>query len=232
MSVLAIIPARSGSQGIPQKNWKPLCGMTPVKRAVECARAVRAIETIVVSTDAGPLQPSDTGALRVTILHRPPELATDTAGMIDVVRHVLEQIPAPPDQRIVLLQPTQPLRKPEHITQALELLTPEVDSVVSVVEIPQTHAAMNHGYISTEGDGLLMQAWSTFTPARRQDCGRSFIRDGTCYAFHRRTVTKHNNIYGELVKPLIIDPADTCPLDTPQDWLEAERRLRERTPQA
>ena len=229
MSVLAIVPARSGSKGIPGKNWKPLHGLAPAVRAWDIARKVT--PDAYISTDYLPEWTGDDESEWDRHLHlilRPAALAQDDTPMIDVVRYMLEHIPGPPDQPIVLLQPTQPLREPKHITQALALLTPEVDSVVSVVEIPQTHAAINHACLSTEGDGLLVQAWAMFAPSRRQDCGRSFIRDGTCYAFHRRTVTTHGNIYGQLVKPLIIPPEETCPLDTPADWREAERRLRER----
>jgi CMP-N-acetylneuraminic acid synthetase len=64
-------------------------------------------------------------------------------------------------------------------------------------------------------------------PPRRQDMARGYKRDGTVYAFWRETVA-YGDIYGADVVPLIIPPEETCPLDTPADWAEAERRLRER----
>ena len=228
--VLAIIPARSGSKGIPNKNFTHLCGMTPYERAIHAA-VDAGVPTVVTTTDwvSDPriwVRPIDT-PMMARWIQRPAELAQDDTPMIAVVQHVLGQIPGPPDQKIVLLQPTQPLREPKHITQALELLTPDVDSVVSVIELPQAYASVNHAYIF-DGSRNLSHQWTTFAPSRRQDCGHSYVRDGTCYAFHRRTVEQHGTIYGDRVKPLIIPASETQALDTPADWAEAERRLRER----
>ena len=107
--------------------------------------------------------------------------------MIDVVKDVLARWPH--GDPIVLLQPTQPLRRPEHVAQAISLLTTEVDSVVTI--------------------GL-----------------DRFVRDGTAYVFWRRTVEKTDTIYGDAVVLMPIPAKDTCPLDTPEQWDEAERRLR------
>lgn len=228
-NVLAIVPARSGSQGIPNKNWKPLVGVSPVTRAIECAQAALISHERYLSNESIVVSADDCQDLPTfwRWLQRPPELAQDDTPMIAVVQHVLEQIPGPPDQQIVLLQPTQPLRTYEHVTRALALLTPDVDSVVSVVELPQTHAAVNHAFIAT--DGTLVQSWDTFTPTRRQDCGHSYIRDGSCYAFWRKTVEQQGSLYGARVVPLIVPREYTCSLDTESDWREAERRLQERT---
>ena len=239
MSVLAIIPARSGSKGIPGKNWTRMGAYPddnpPVIRAMGVAFAAGCDE-VVLSTD----HPPNFAVLPCPrYLRRPAALAQDDTPMIAVVQHVLEQIPGPPDQPIVLLQPTQPLRKPEHITQALELLTSGASSVVSVARIPQ---AMSPPMACWIGDlshylcpfdakrglyGGEPRDWSGVI-ARRQDAGDWYYRDGTVYAFWRKTVDETGTIYGHAVQPLIIDPAETCPLDTPDDWLEAERRLRAR----
>ena len=224
---LAIVPARSGSKGIPGKNFKSFHGCGGIQlweRALNCAILARCQP--IVSSDA------DLGKADY-ILRRPPELAQDDTPMVDVVRHVLEQIPGPPDQPIVLLQPTQPLREPKHITQALALLTPEWDSVVSVVELPQTQSP--DSLLRIDGDRLWPAVVGDYGPdylyeqvTRRQDATTAFMRDGTCYAFHRRTVERHGNIYGHRSRPLIIPASETQSLDTPEDWAEAERRLRER----
>lgn len=234
-NVLALIPARVSSKGIPRKNFRSLCGVTPLRRAVDCARAVREIEQIVVSTDAAEMHPSATGVQRVTILYTGPPIHTDTCPMIDVVKDALARIPGPPDQIVLLIQPTQPLRQPKHLTQAIALLEDSgADSVVSVVELPRTHSP--DMACAIDGSGRLWpwmtavddeQPWLRM-PRRRQEAGRAYIRDGTCYCFRRSTVAQHGTIYGQDVCPLIIPPYETCPLDTPLDWLEAERRLRER----
>lgn len=163
-------------------------------------------------------------------LRRSPELAQDNTPMIDVVKHALAEIPGEPDQKIVLLQPTQPLREPKHITQALDLLTPDVDSVVSLVEVPRTHHPAFQCQVRTDHHP---QVWGYEDalhemPATRQEVKPTYIRDGTVYAFWRKTVTEFDSIYGVISVPLIIPPAETAPLDTELDWREAERRLKER----
>lgn len=214
-----------GSKGIKNKNFRPIApnGDTPTQLAIRCGDDAGC--DVVVSSD-------HEHVYGVQWLMRPAELAGDSVSMIDVVKHVLEQIPGEPTQKIVLLQPTQPLRTPAHVQRALELLTPEVDSVVSVVELPRTHHPNWQGYVSTE-DGLLY-TWSQHrwgnVPAQRQvfDERPTCIRDGTAYVFRRHTVRAWGSIYGERVRPLIIPPDETCSLDTEADWREAERRLKER----
>ncbi len=174
-------------------------------------------------------------------IFRPAALAQDDTPMIDVVTHALAQIPGEPDDIIVLLQPTQPFRKPAHITEAIRLLREtQADSVVSVVELPKTHSpefqcVIDSGAIISRWRGMLKPypVYEGYDETRfrmeeqpkcRQAVDATYIRDGTVYAFRRRTVLKSGNIYGEQVKPLIIDPADSCSLDTEADWNEVVRR--------
>lgn len=232
--VLAIIPARMGSKGVPGKNWKLLAGGSPLERAWRCALEYGLTpEQIVISTDAPCPNVNDDRAVE-SYLWRSPQLAQDDTPMIDVVKHALWCVPGPPEQMIVLLQCTQPLRTPDHIRQAIALLESGADSVVSVVQLPLTH----HPDATLElRDGHLWpfrwwcecgsEDWSTLR-TRRQDYEPAYIRDGTCYAFRRSTVTRYGTIYGQDVRPLIIPPEQTCALDSESDWLEAERRLRER----
>jgi CMP-N,N'-diacetyllegionaminic acid synthase len=243
VSVYALIPARSGSKGIPKKNFKPLAGgPSAVERAIACAQAA-GIREIEVSSDC------DGGAFSwrhdpdvfVGQLYRPAALAQDDIPMIDVVKHALDQVPGEPEDIWLLLQPTQPLREPKHLIAAIELLrTSEVDSVVSVVALPRTHAPEFQCEIVEPDDTFAPQYLPGelrpicefdslgARPATRQSVRQTYIFDGTVYAFWRETVTRTGTIYGESTFPLIIPPSETCALDTPEDWIDAERRLRER----
>jgi CMP-N-acetylneuraminic acid synthetase len=244
MSTLAIVPARENSKGIPNKNFRPLAGETPMERAVRVAHVVA--DVIVLTSDTSKAtNPFWIGRpvgwnKSFARLIRPPELARDDTPMIDVVKHVLAEIPGPDDQIIVLLEPTQPLRKPEHVTRAIDLLQEaQADSVVSVVPLPPTHSPelvlridegqlwqwCEDGTVRHVGDSMMSHA---ARPQRRQDATQVYMRDGTVYAFRRRTVRRYGNVYGDDVVPLIIPARESCPLDTPEDWAEAERRLRAR----
>lgn len=224
MSVLALIPARSGSKGCVGKNLRTLGGKTLIQHAVDCAFEAGCRPH--VSTDI--TQADYPGILHTAhLVRRPPELAQDDTPMIAVVQHALQQIPGEPDDIIVLLQPTQPFRTPAHIRQAIALLQESgADSVVSVVPLPLTHSPDMLGVISGGGE---LRPWSEFGwPPCRQVVTPAVMRDGTVYCFRRRTVDNYANIYGRDCRPLIIDPADSCELDTEEQWAEVERRWKER----
>ena len=223
---LAIIPARMGSEGIPHKNFRKLLGISPTERAITAAVAAQ-IPQVVLSTDA-PLSWFCDDA-RISWQDRPAALATGTTTMSEVVQYVLAHVPGPDDQMIVLLQPTQPLRTSVHITDALTLLQrPDTDSVVSVVALPPTHHPVWQ-YLIDARDGGRLHHQAHQRPGdvqtRRQVLPTTYIRDGTVYAFWRRTVRVYRGIYGKVIRPLVIQAAETCALDTLEDWAEAERRL-------
>jgi CMP-N,N'-diacetyllegionaminic acid synthase len=158
--------------------------------------------------------------------------------MVDVIKDVLARVPGPEDQIICLLQCTQPLREPKHVQAAIALLeASEADSVVSVVEVPKAlhplwqftieHQNLVRAYWHEDGPQTWTGRWS-WLKGSRQQLPQTYARDGTVYAFWRRTVTQHDTLYGNVVVPLIIDPRETCSLDSMTDWQEAERRLKER----
>lgn len=223
--VLAIIPARAGSKGIPGKNFMFLAGVSPLERAIRTLGRA-GIREFVVSTDrawtrelwADPW-PDDLAFFWTEVTGhwkaRPPELARDDTPMIDVVKHVLDTISGPDDQIIVLLQPTQPLREPKHVVAAIDLLTQGGrGSVVSAIEAESVDKLLVYTL-----DGLIPAA-PTFVE-RRQDGVATFRLDGTVYAWRRQD--------GYLPRPwwpLVIPASESCPLDTPDDWIEAERRLK------
>ncbi len=219
---LAIIPARANSKGVPGKNVRALVGVSPIDRAIRCA--IEAGCLTYLSTD---LSGNDWG---VSVIRRPPDLAQDDTPMIDVVRHVLAAVPGPSEQIIVLLQPTQPLRTPAHVQAAMARLEAgDCDSVVSVVELPLTHSPD----LVWQRVGDWVRPWPTKTirrhdMTRRQDATPACIRDGTVYAFWRKTVSWYGTLYGDRCRALVIPASESCPLDDMEDWAEAERRLRDR----
>jgi CMP-N,N'-diacetyllegionaminic acid synthase len=217
---IALVPARSGSKGIAGKNFRKLGGIPLFARAALVGREV--CETVVISSDL-PIhaqQDAVRAACRMRFLLRPDDLAQDDTPMVAVVKHALEQIPGQPDDILVLLQPTQPFRTPARVREAITLLqSTGADSVVSVVPLPLTHHPMfalgiARGKLDIRG----------YFPSRRQDVEPAYIRDGTCYTFRRETVTRYGNIYGEDCRPLILEPHETCALDTELQWAEVQAR--------
>ena len=137
-SVLAIIPARGGSKGLPGKNIKELCGKPLIAWTIEQAKSCDDSDRIVVSTDDEEIAEVAKKYSAEVPFVRPPELASDTATTIDVIFHAINWLKEHEDYRpeyILLLQPTSPLRSGEDINGAIQMLKDkDVRAVVSVCE--------------------------------------------------------------------------------------------------
>lgn len=228
-AVLALIPARGGSKGVPGKNRRPLAGKPLLAYTAEAARASGVCDRIVLSTDSPEI--ADVGrqwGIDVPFL-RPAELAADDTPMLPVLTHALDTLAAGgwrPDV-VVLLQPTSPLRRAEHIRSAVDLLVSSgADSVVTVVEVPRH---LSPDYVMRIDEGRLQP----FLPegarvTRRQDARPAYSREGTVYACWRSTIERTGGIYGQDCRPLLVDPRDSLSIDTEEDWVEAERRFAAR----
>ena len=227
MSVVAIVPARAGSKGIPGKNIKPLCGKPLLAYTADVIRTTGIFDRALLSTDAEDI--ADRGrsfGLEAPFL-RPEALARDDTPMLPVIEHALEWLERAGTQVdiIVLLQPTQPLRTAADVVRAVRLLEEgRCDSVASVVALP---LHMSPDYVMRiDEEGRLVN----FLPegarvTRRQDVRPAYVRDGTVYATRTGTIRKHRSIYGPVCLPLIVDAELSVNLDSEIDWREAERRL-------
>lgn len=224
--VLGIIPARGGSKGIPGKNLRFLAGQPLLYYAVRSAKGAGVIDRLILSTDSEEI--AETGrnlGLEVPFL-RPQELALDDTPMLPVLEHAIAHMEGR-DWRpevVVLLQPTAPLRRPEHINRAVTMLRmTRCDSVVSVVPVPE-HFSPH--YLMKVVEGRLVH----FLPEgrsvmRRQDAPIAYHRDGTVYVIWRDVLMEKHSLYGEDCRPLILPDQDSVNLDTMEDWIAAERRL-------
>ncbi|MGE3274289.1 MAG: acylneuraminate cytidylyltransferase family protein [Vicinamibacterales bacterium] len=224
--VLAIVPARGGSKGVPGKNLRPLAGRSLVARALDVARASGVVDHVIVSTDDEAIAGEARRAGGEVPFLRPAALAGDEAPMLPVLQHAVTSLEATgwrPDI-IVLLQPTSPLRTPAHVRDAVDRLRETgADSVVSVLELPRH---LSPDYVMRVEDGRLVN----FLPegarvTRRQDARVAYVRDGTVYTCWRRTLMEQGSIYGTDCRPLVLPAHESLTIDTPEDWAEAERRL-------
>ena len=224
--VLALVPARGGSKGIPDKNIRPLAGMTLLEYAARAAAGSQVVSRAVLSTDSERIAAEGRRVGLEAPFLRPGHLAADDTPMLPVIEHAVEYLEQHgwSPEIIVLLQPTSPLRTPDHIRDAVrQLRESRADSVVTVVELPRH---LSPDYVMRIEDGRLVP----FLPhganvTRRQDSRRAYERDGTVYAFWRRTLRETGSIYGRDCHPLVLPAQDSLMLDTPEQWAEAERRL-------
>jgi len=224
--VLGLVPARGGSKGVPGKNVRLLAGHSLLDYTARAARDSGVIDRLVLSTDSQEIADAGTrGGLDVPFL-RPATLAADETPMLPVITHALDALASDGwvAEIVVLLQPTSPLRRPDHIRAAVELLrATNADSVVSVIELPRH---LSPDYVMKIEDGVLrpfLAEGGRIT--RRQDARAAYSRDGTVYACWRRTIERFGSIYGDDCRPLVIDAADSLSIDSLADWDAAERIL-------
>ena len=224
--VLAIIPARGGSKGVPGKNLRPLGGQPLIAYAADAARRSGVVDRVVLSTDSEEIAAVGRSLGVDVPFLRPATLAADDTPMLPVLQHTLAALARDgwvPDI-VVLLQPTSPLRRPEHIRDAVTLLREtKADSVVTVAEVPRH---LSPDYVMRIDAGRLVPFLAEGAGViRRQDARAAYSREGTVYACWRTTIEQHGGIYGADCRPLLIDAQDSLSIDSPEDWIEAERRV-------
>jgi CMP-N-acetylneuraminic acid synthetase len=231
MKVLGLIPARGGSKAIPHKNITPLCGRPLVSFTCEAALAARTLDRVIGSTDDDDIASVIRRAGVEVPFLRPPELAQDHTPSIDVARHAVAWLDRESGWKaeiVVLLQPTSPLRRAEHIDGAVHLLLEEnVDTVVSVVPVP--HSFLPWSLMKLE-HGRLHDFWTPDLPFdryRRQGQPALFARNGPAVlATRTQTLEARNSFYGETVAAYPMDMRSSVDIDGPADLQLAEALLR------
>ena len=211
--ILALIPARGGSKGIPRKNLKLLGGKPLLAHTVEQARATPAIDRVVVSTDDGEIArcAERWGA---EVIHRPADLASDTASSESALTHALDDLRDregyEPDL-VVFLQATSPLRRDRDITEAITTLDAEdADSLFS--------ACPTHGFLWRRQDGQLDALSYDFQHRpRRQDIGEDLIENGSIYVFKPRVLRRFDNRLGGRIAVYPMHPLDSFQIDCPAE---------------
>lgn len=228
-SILAVVPARGGSQGIKLKNLQPLGGVPLVALVGRVIRATPGIDRAVVSTDHPEIAAAAAESGLEVPYMRPTSLAGDRIADWDVLHHVLttlEQQAARTYDIVLLLQPTSPLRRPEHIIAALDkLISGGFDSVWSVSPSDARFHPLKQ--LSIAGDEL-----NYYDPAgkeiiARQQLNQLYHRNGVVYAMTRACLLEHGDIRGERCSFLIVDEP-MANIDSPLDMKYAEFLLAQR----
>lgn len=179
MSTLAVIPARGGSKGVPGKNIRMVGGKPLIAWTIDVAHKCSSISQVICTTDDAEIaETARQYGCDVPFL-RPPELSGDTASSIDVVLHALSRV-ASSFERVVLLQPTSPLRECVDVEECIRLQS--LDNrrpVVSVTEV-DLHPAYTF-FRAPDGrlDAVLPEV--IYHHPRRQDLKAAFRLNGAVY---------------------------------------------------
>ena len=223
--ILAVIPARSGSKSVRDKNIKPLAGRPLMAYSIKAAKACNKIDKVVVSSDSDKYLnlASFYGA---ETIKRPSKLAQDETPMLPVLKHAVEEVEKKGNkvQVVVLLDPTSPLRLVSDINKCLGLLKGETKSVVTVTEAEHNPyfvmtAIKENGFIKYP----LFKTPDKIT--RRQDAPRVYRINAAVYVIKRETLMK-DKIFTEKTKAVVIPEERTSHIDTELDFKFTEFLLK------
>lgn len=228
--VLAVIPARGGSKGVPGKNIRPLAGRPLLAYSCAAAQGSRHVTRTVVSTEDEAIARCAVAFGADVPFLRPAALASDETPMLAVLQDLLRQLSERDSYRpgtLVLLQPTSPLRTAAHVDAAIDRLVESgADAVVSVVEVP--HAFNPVSVMALEGDRLVPFGGRGTGPTRRQDKPRVFARNGPAVLAVRAAIVEAGSLYGDDCRPLLMTPQESIDIDTLWDFELAEWVLSRR----
>jgi CMP-N,N'-diacetyllegionaminic acid synthase len=228
--VLALIPARGGSKGIPRKNVMEIAGKPLIAWSILHARESTRVTRVVVSTeDAEIASVAEQWGAEVPF-SRPTEYAQDASPDIDVFRHALEFLArseAYQPEMVVHLRPTGPVRRVEDIDAAVDLLAghPEADAVRSVSPARQTPYKMWRLRDDGTMQPLLRLAGLPDCQSRpRQVLPLVYAQNGYVDVLRPRAVLEKNSMWGDHVLPFLMD-VTLFDLDYPEDIAPVEQAL-------
>lgn len=215
-AVVALIPARAGSKRLPNKNMHPFHGKPLAAWTLELVRGIELFDSIIVSTDDEQLRALASADSVFTVRGRPEKLSTDTATVLDVIRHVADEQALAPETVVVILQVTAPLRVASDITEALRLFEAHDRrrSVVSVSE--NTYPPALLWRIGPDG-GLISTAPGRGTAsARKQDHDSTYFWNDVVLVDSVANFSRpRRNIFGDDPIPLMVPRERGVAIDYP-----------------
>lgn len=213
MSLLALIPARGGSKGIPRKNVRSFCGKPLLQWTIDVALAAPSVDRTVVSTDDPEIAMlALAGGAEVPFL-RPVELASDTASGMAPVLHALDQLPEVSD--VLLLQPTSPLRRVEDVEAAVAMHQRASSVAVVSVTPSSKHPEWMFG-LSTQ---QTLQPLSIRSDSScRQQLPSAYVLNGAIYLASRSFLEREASFLTSETLGYVMAREHSVDIDTLLDW--------------
>ena len=219
--VCSIIPARGGSKSIYKKNITSLGGKPLIHYTIEAAIKSEIISRIIISTDDDDISDIAT-QFNVEILTRPKYLATDNSKMLPVLQHAVKKIKLDNiSDKLIILQPTSPLRKSTQIDEAFSLLDSNWTSVVSVCETEHTPYKM----YKKKNDRLIDFVSEKYRGENKQSLPTVFRENGAIYVCWVKNIV--SGIFrGSKIRPYIMPQIDSIDIDSNFDMLLCENIMK------
>jgi len=225
---LAVILARAGSKGLPNKNVLIIAGRPMIAYTIDEARAAEQIDDLCVTTDA-PKAAEASRATGVLVIDRPPELATDTATVDAAVRHAVESYEKlrRPVTHVAILYANVPVRPAGIIDRAMRhLIESGADSVRSLAPVTKQHPDWLH---RLDGDRMIQYRKNSIY--RRQDLERLYYHDGAVLTVTRASLfvtspDDNHAFLGADRRGVVSERGSAIDIDSPEDAIIAEAIIR------
>ncbi len=218
--MIAIIPARGGSKGLPGKNTKNLLGKPLISYTIEAAKKAKSITEIIISTDSQEIAEIAVKYGAKCPFLRPAYLATDEALSVDNYIHLISKLCENRNTEIgefIVLQPTSPLRSYQDIDNAIKMFREKnADSVISYTK--EKHPITWHKYLNSQNEFI-----DIFNDdlKNRQDYRCSYYPNGAIYVFKTQIINK-NIYYTDKSYAYLMSSRDSIDIDTIDDFNYAE----------
>jgi CMP-N,N'-diacetyllegionaminic acid synthase len=224
MDVLAVIPARGGSKGVPYKNIRILGGRPLIQYSIQAAAGARTLTDWLVSTDDEAIAAIARRLGAPVPFLRPAELATDRSTAIPVMQHAvrsMEQARGRAYEAVMMLQPTTPFRTAADIDLAIGRLgATGADSVISVVAVEGHHPARMK---FLDADRLVDPPFvEAYENQPRQELRPMYIRNGAIYLTRRDVLMEQGSFKGNDCRALVMPAWASVNIDTADDFAHAE----------
>ncbi len=228
MRILAIIPARGGSKGVPGKNIKLLNGKPLLAYTSEIALQSKQLTEVMVSTEDEPImEVAKNLGIKVPFV-RPLELAQDHTPTLDVIIHALHWYEKQHVffDAVCLLQVTSPFRTVAFLDKAIEKFTASgCDSLVSVQRVPHEYNPHWAFEVNAEGN-LKIATGESEIITRRQELPPAYHRDGSIYITKTEVLLEAHSLYGRSTAFIESEPDFYVNIDTMEDWEKAEELMQ------
>jgi len=225
MKILAIIPARGGSKGIPKKNLIDVAGKPLIAWTIEAAIDSKAMHTIVVTSDNKEILDYSATYKNVINIKRPTSLAEDSSPTEPVISHVLDTLPNVRNyDYLILLQPTSPLRTSKDINAAISLVfKSKALSLISVTE--PTHHPLK-SFIKDKNGYLKGLVNDNFPFMPRQKLPETFQPNGAIYIVEVKEFLKNNKLFTDKTISYKMSAEKSIDIDTLEDIKKLEHQIK------
>ena len=225
--VLAIIPARGGSQGIPGKNIKELNGFPLIAYSIAAALKSNYVTRTIVSTDNEEIARVAKAYGAEIPFYRPAEISGNNAVDFPLFEHALNFLDKEESYRpdiVVQLRPTAPFRHPSMVDEAIEIMInkPDLDCVRAVIESQENPFKMWTLDKNGQMKPLIETDYHEAYNMPRQELPTSYWQTAHIDVIRTSTILEKKSLSGDVIFPLLVDPAYAIDIDNLYDWQKAE----------